>query len=349
MREVVAVKDMARRLPQAGRIRIGVRAAKGNPRALTTFRFTSPDEMAIREIAEIYGGDAHSWAGSPNPGEWEVITERDIIRVALPPDPLGGTPIYELWSGGGCVRRCDGETAQVNQPGPEGGELVEVDCLCQAEDALKCRPTTRLTVILPDIRFGGGWRLESHGWNVAHEMPGMVELVERLQPTGMINAELALEPRSAKRGGQTKRFVVPVLRPGTTIDAIVAGDGVLGALGPGSGRPTQQELPPSTVSGMAAALSEDLDDKIVDAELIEDEEPDEAKRRAMFARLRDLGMGDDERHGLVMAATQGRSQSSNDLTAEELDRVLTALRAIASGEAVYAGLAEDGRAMVRKA
>lgn len=344
-RDVVAIRNLDRRLPQAGRIRIGEKApGKGNPRALTTFRFTSPDEIAIKEIADRYGGEARPWTGAPNPGEWEVVTEADVIPVALPPDPLGGTPLYELWSGGGCVRRCDGETAQVTQSGPDGGELVDVPCVCSQQQNLLCKPTTRLTVVLPEIRFGGGWRLESHGWNVAHEMPGMVEFVEQLQAKGIVRAELALEPRVTKHAGKTKRFVVPVIRPGITLDALAEGGGAMGALGPGPESLDQGALP-SAVSQMAERL--DPDDEIVEAEIVEDE-PDESKRRAMHARMRSIGWGDDERHAIVMAATRGRTQSSNDLSAEEMDRVLDAVRAIEQGAAELVGIDDDGRAQIRR-
>ena len=222
---VTPINNLARRLPEAGRIRTGVKGLKGQPMRIPNFRFTSSDEKAIEQIAALYGGSPEIW-DAPGGDRFQVISEASEISVALPPDPLGGTPIYERWSGGGCERRCDGISCQIFERGPDGPEPTEVACLCEAEGEMSCVPKTRLSVILPEIRFGGLWRYESSGWSVAQEMPGFVEAIQEMQHRGITVAKLRLEERVSKRGGQTRRFQVPVL--GLDASALQLASGLAG-------------------------------------------------------------------------------------------------------------------------
>lgn len=233
--KVTPIRDLARRIPEAGRIRTGSeKPAKGMGRAIGTFRFTSSDQEAIEQVAAIYGGKVNRWANAPTKGEqWQVTSEASEIAVVLPPDPLGDSPIYELWDGKGNQRRCDGETCTIMQPGPEGPEPTDVPCLCAAAERLECSPRTRLSVILPDVRFGGVWRYQSNTSKiVAEEMPGMVALIQSLQDRGLVRARLAIEHRKSVVLGETHHFTIPVLRVADTMDALVAGAGRVAALPP---------------------------------------------------------------------------------------------------------------------
>lgn len=198
------------RAPEQGRIRYGVRT-KGIPRSISKFRFTSSDLTALEQISKLYGGVVTPW----DKGQSEVITSVSEIPVVLPPDPL--SQHYEKWAGATCVRRCDGVTAQVPIKTPDGAELAEVPCVCQAEERLDCKATTRVSVILPQIRFAGVWRLDCKGWYASQELPAMVHTVEQLQGRGMYRAFLALEQRQ-KPG---KKFIVPVIRLGMTVDDLL--------------------------------------------------------------------------------------------------------------------------------
>lgn len=279
-RPVVPLANLQRRLPEAGRLRTGVQAPAGTsgktrPKAIATWRATSHDEEAIRQLAAIYGGTPQPWTGSPTPGQWEVITEATELRIVLPPDPLGGTPIYEQWgSGSGCQRRCDGLTCQVPAQGPDGTEMTEVPCICTAKGEMQCKPHTRLSVILPDVKFGGTWRYESAtSWNVAQEMPGMVDLIQSLQEKGLTRALLGIEHR---KSAQTKKpFTIPVLRVADSLEAIAAGATRVGALP--AGTPVEA---PALNAGQSAPV-EDTDEptyshaddnEVVDAVIIEDED-----------------------------------------------------------------------------
>lgn len=350
-RDIVRVVDMARRLPEAGRIRFGEKGPKGEPRKLLTFRFTSHDQAAIEEIAQLYGGTPQPWPDFP--GQWQVTSTAAEIPIVLPPDSLYG-PHYELWSGGGLIRRCDGETCSSPVKVAGGAEMIDRPCICVERGALECKPKIRLSVILPEIKFSGAWRLESGGWNATLELPGMVAMIESLQQRGLMRATLALEARQSKSAGLTRKFVVPVLRPSVSLDALAAGEGQVRVLSPAPEPALQLEG------------SDEWD--IVDAEVVEGapvtagdpggdathrpvEPPstsDEVALRRMHAMMREIGMGNTERHALCLLVSDGRVSSSKELTANELARMIEALVAIRKGDAEYSGEDESGKARVMR-
>lgn len=211
--KVVPVSEFGRP-PEQGRIRYGIRQ-NGLPRSISKLRFTSSDLTALAQIAGLYGGTVKPWQKEQS----EVITTISEVPIILPPDPLAGGPIYEMWKGSVCVRRCDGVTAWVPVRGPEGADLQETPCICGENEVLDCKPTTRLRVILPEIRFGGVWRLDCKGWYGSNELPGMVAMVEQVQGRGLFRAYLGLEKRTA----QSKSYVVPVLRLDATPNQLSSG------------------------------------------------------------------------------------------------------------------------------
>jgi len=228
MRAVTPLSNLGR-VPEQGRIRLGVKTERAM-RALDTFRFTSADHDAIVQVAEQYGGEVKKWMPPRSKQQqWEVITTAKELRVFLPPDSIHVW--YEQWSGGGCLRRCDGVTVSIPVKTPDGMDTDTEPCLCQDEaGAQKCAPYTRLNVILPEIRFGGVWRLESKGWNAANEMPSMAMMLQQMQTIGLIEGRLILESRSRVSGGQTKHFVVPRLAMDTSPIEILAGGAKVGSL-----------------------------------------------------------------------------------------------------------------------
>lgn len=253
----VPLNNLRRRIPEAGRLRMGVKTGRAM-KAIDTWRFTSHDKVALEQIADLYGGAVKAWSDpKAAEGQFEVITDASEIRIVLPPEPLSG-PVYELWSGGGCERRCDGEHCETMQRGPEGPEPVEVPCLCSAAGALSCDVKTRLSVLLPEIRFAGVWRLDTKSWNAAQELPGMVELVQSQQGNGLSYAVLAIKPRRTVTNGQTKRFLVPQLGIPQSLEELAAGMTRLGAL-PATEAPALEAGEP--------------DDVVVDAEIVDSPDP----------------------------------------------------------------------------
>jgi hypothetical protein len=356
---VVPVEDLGRRMPEAGRIRVGKKTEGSRyPTKLETFRFTSTNETLILELAALYGGDVIPWHPSKGRNEYEVITAAKELPVILPPDPLGGTPIYELWAAGGIVRRCNGITATVSQRTPDGAEPAQVDCLCQAY--MECKVTTRLSLVLADIRFAGTWRLETHSWFAAKELPGMVEAIAALQSAGYGKATLTTEPRTLIKDNQTRHFRVPVLRTDYTPSEIAEGQSHLAALAVATPHADQLALPraPLVVVGD--------DDEVVEAEIVDEGEgPSETSAEPALPRgdvapssstshvpivikCSTLGLDDDARHAFCSSVSEGRTTSSKELTQEEHDRVMAVLRRIERGEVEYLGVAEDGHAIVKR-
>jgi len=378
MTRITPTRDMNRRLAEHGRIRIGIRTARAM-KAIETFRFTSSDHEAVNALAMLYGGAVRPWEDGRVRGQLEVVTDADTIRIVLPPDPLGDSPIYELWSKGGCTRRCDGETCATPQSIPDGVEWMDSPCLCLAADRQDCQVTTRLNVILPEIRFGGVWRLDTHSWNAAQELPGMVDLILGLQTHGLTVARLAIRPRVTVVAGQTKKFNVPTLLVDESIEAIASGEARLrGQIG------SAQEAPALTEGGgggdvpsisdaetggksarntpihthgtspgdeMGVASSSTLDDEVVEAEIVEAEPAAVSVSRAYELQqiamcCRDLGI---PRDAMALAASHGRTDSTRELEDGERERLLTVARGLKRGEWRFAGVNTEGWAQLERA
>lgn len=190
---------LQRRHAELGRIRLGDKQQTSNgktrPNKLSSFRFTSPSQRYITDLADLYGGEARQWDNSGKP-EWEVYTTAQSIPVIA---VKGGLSQWmETWSGGGCVHRCDGER-----------NVEGVPCNDSDPAHLQAKPTTRLSVMLPELEAVGVWRLETHGWNAAAEIPAVAELAQFVGD--LVPAHLHLVERRAIKDGKTSRFVVPVL------------------------------------------------------------------------------------------------------------------------------------------
>ena len=202
--------DLQRRLREVGRIRLGeqVRNKSGNgthPAKLEKFRFTSADKYAIDLVAKAYGGEVQPWAGAAVGTQWELYTDSTNLDVLVPPVDLAFGQWMELWSGGGCLRRCN---RQINI-------IDDSPCACDP-DLPECKPTTHLGVILTGVDGIGIWRLSSHGWAAATELNGAIEVLRVVQNRGaMVPARLLLEQRQQKKivsgKPETFNFAVPVL------------------------------------------------------------------------------------------------------------------------------------------
>ena len=214
------ILTLQQRLRELGRIRIGqkVATAKGGtrPGKLDRFRLTSPSKDLLDRVAAKYGGTVAPWTPEGGAGQFEVITEAKRMPIHVPPQPV--SQYFELWSGGGCQRRCDGVTEL----------LKDRPCICGPDpEQRSCKPTTRLNVVLSEIEGVGVWRLESHGYYAALELPGVAELLA--QTGGYVEAFLGLEQRTAKRDGQTRHWMVPTIDIAVTPAALMAGSASVGA------------------------------------------------------------------------------------------------------------------------
>jgi hypothetical protein len=246
----VPLLDLQRRMRELGRIRTGHQVeyqdkgkTKRRPAKLETFRLTSASKELIEHAAEIYGGEVAPW-DSPSGRQWQLVTAADALDIVVPP----GQAIsqwWELWTGGGCERRCDGRTNVIS----------DEPCACPqdpterrdlAAEGKACKPTTRLNVILPALPDLGVWRLEVHGYYAATELAGTADFLALATARGvMIEARLRLEQRTKKVPGEaTRKFAVPVIELPTTRIADLTGSGALPVLG----QESQTALPPGPVN-----------------------------------------------------------------------------------------------------
>lgn len=203
------IVNIQRRMAEQGRIRLGQKVAGKTrdgkdytrPEKLDRFRFTSPSQRLIEEIAQRYGGEARPWDNAGK-AEWEVVSDARSIPVIVVKG--GFSQWHELWSAAGCLHRCDGEKDAT-------GEYCDPDDP-QHRQAIE-KPTTRLSVMLSEIETLGVWRMESKGWNAAAELPSMAELA--MHVGDLVPATLSLAERSSvvevKGKPTTSRYVVPVL------------------------------------------------------------------------------------------------------------------------------------------
>jgi hypothetical protein len=222
---VSPIIDIQRRLVEAGRIRAGEKGEKGEPRKLDKWRLTSKDRRRLELAAELWGGEVREWEGHKD--EYELYTSTNELPIALIPGQLP-TTWYELWSKGGCQRRCDGQH-----------ELIS-DSACLCGEERECKPHTRLSVLLPDLPGLGSWLVSSTGWNAASELAASADLLQRASAQGvLLPARLRLEQRVQVSGGQTKRFAVPVIDLDVSLrDLLGAHQGALSA-------PSEQRALPS--------------------------------------------------------------------------------------------------------
>lgn len=183
----MAIADLQRRDTEVGRIRLGTKT-NGKQHKLDTFRFTSGAQHLIEEIAALYGGEMKPWQNGKK-HLFEVITTTNIIPIYLPPQTID--PWYEQWGNAVCVRRCNGIRDLIH----------DRPCDCNPDDR-KCKPTTRVNVMLADVQGLGVWRLETHGIYAAGEM---VQLSDRIRGIRMpLPARLFLEQRDGKKFDREK-------------------------------------------------------------------------------------------------------------------------------------------------
>lgn len=355
------IRDIQHRLRESGRIRIGTSKPRDTGRGrqpvrLSTFRLTSKDESLIRAVADLYGGEPQPW--DMKPGEWEVITEADELRVVLIPVPGGSiSQWYERWEqptvngkpgAVSCVRRCDGVEQANGDP-----------CRCpadpeqRAKDDTACSMYTRLSVLLPDVPTMGCWRLETQGYYAGVELAAAVSLVDNaLASSGlMVAARLRLEQRKVAREGNTLTFPVPALDLVDRLDrvaALAAGAArgeIVGAAGLALPAATLERPTVDVTAGLAAADAQSDRERRQgrqtaplgppaaapsDTPIGEDPDPppvemiDEPKRRLLHAKKKELGLTDDQLKDAIEELTGQRSTTM--VPRRLLDDLLTVMQ-----------------------
>lgn len=208
----MAIIDLQKRLRQIGTVRYGElvsRNGKTFPSTRATWRATTSDEMVARQVAELFGGTVTDW-DSKSAERFVVDTDTNRLPIAVVPGHAL-SQFYELWSGGGCKRRCDGVDEMIS-----GGA-----CVCDPEQR-ECKPTTRFSFVLRGIDALGLFRLNTTGYYAAVELAGAVEFLEVATARGeVLPGWLRIEERRVVRDAQTKVFKVPVLDVAYGIDRML--------------------------------------------------------------------------------------------------------------------------------
>lgn len=358
--------DLQRRLAEIGRIRIGQTVTsngKTRPAKLTTFRLTSADRNRINQAARLYGGTPQEW-DAPVGKQWEVITETDALGVIVPPSDMAFSQHFELWSRGGCQRRCDGVNESISQ-GP---------CLCDPDER-ECAIHTRLSVMLRDLRGLGVWRIDTQGYYAAVELQGAVEVVRLAAGRGqMLPAQLRLEQRMVKHENEgVKRFAVPVLDIEISPAQLLAGGAAFDPLDAGTlavGPPrspivdssapltpvpeTVPEAPVATVAEQAVAkrqrrkgsqqpipvtglaprtVAQAANGVVVTIADDPEGPPTAAMNRKMHALFREAGVTDrDDRLAVTSAILGRRINTSDDIVKSDSSRLIDKLEEWAAAD-----------------
>jgi hypothetical protein len=299
----VSIITLQRQVMEVGRVRIGgEKPERGAGKKLEYPRLTSPHRDLIERAARSYGGEVQEWA-APSGLQYQVYCDRPI-RVGFLPMAHLYEQWNELWQRGGCQRRCDGVTEH------KSGK----PCMCSADNR-ECKPVTRAWVVLLDVGGYGTWRIETGSYYAAVEMGGVLELAETAMRAGQqITATMSIEHRSIARDGQTRKFIVPVLRPDLDIEMFATGQ-------------VQQLATPAKAErpSLGAAAPLPSDPGFRELEPGDSHRPINDKEQAdLFAAVEASGIGPDKAKAVLQAIA--KVESSADLTTEHYDEVMSVIR-----------------------
>lgn len=221
------VVDIPRGLRRAGKLRAGetVESSNGKPRPakLETWKITSPDERVAADAAAAFGGTVEPFTAEGSDDHFGVVTKASVLDVLVLPDEDAFSQSWEMWTAGGCVRRCNGQVEQ----------LSGNSCMCPADHEERsrqakllkptaCKLTTRLAVVVPRLAALGAFTVESHGFYAAKELASTIDLLDMAGARrNLLRARLRLEQRTSRRDGETKRYVVPVLDIAVSFDELL--------------------------------------------------------------------------------------------------------------------------------
>jgi hypothetical protein len=342
--DIVPIGQVNRRMPEAGRIRIGekVRSSGGKerPSSIDVFRFTSPTRILIEQLAALYGGEVAEWnePRARTKKQWQVRTTTNEIDVYVAEGGL--SEHYELWPGP--ERRCDGLTCEVPFAHGEDYGIEKVPCICRAEQDRKCDAVTRLTVLLPQVSFYGSWRLDTKSWNAQQELPGVFDLIEALAPGQMIQARLGVEARSSLNPAtkKTRNYVVPKLSITQNLIELQSGMANAAQLGAGP----RLALPPAGQQALTAGEGDPFvadepapDDDVVEAMEVDDE----------LLELEAWLQEDAAEHGLdparYLTAVYRALQVGSSVDTDQRERMRKLHTQVVHGELIPMGFKADGR------
>jgi hypothetical protein len=197
---VSPILDLQRRHSTVFRLRMGEKVITANGKERPSYfadaiRVTSANPAVVDAFVAVYGGEREPWEG-----QWQATLPTNKLPITLLPGQ-SITQWWEKWKGATCARRCDGYEQTTGEP-----------CVCPSDIDARlasrdhCSPTTRLSVLCPEVEVLGAGMLVSHGRIAAETLPSSVQVAEAALARGIyVPATLVIEEMVA--AGQ--RWVTP--------------------------------------------------------------------------------------------------------------------------------------------
>jgi hypothetical protein len=343
------------------------------PVKLDTFRLTSADEDLIVNAANMWGGKPAIWEGAQGGAkQWEVILEKKAIAVMVPPVKEASNLSCNSWAFGLHKWMCDGAEAKYpNEDGEI--QVLECNRSCQSKDKNAPKMTFNLNLILPDLPGLGMWRLATGSYNAVRELQPMLRTFMQvgLKNGSAVPAILKLEQRSERKisGGKptTFNYNVPVLDLGIPVGDFMQIPGAMEALAlaespepidppmmlaaaNAESRPEEPDIPESpeavemaVVTPMQPEMGIDLGVESPPAGAVPNTDDHwvaldpatkgDVQQIAIICRHLYGSDADVERHRVAHEISQGRTESSKELTRGEIKQARDILKAEAVAEA----------------
>ena len=221
--------DIQRRHAEVFRLRFGDRGPDGYPRKLTeAIRVTAPTEQIVTAFADTYGGDVSPFTDKASRDRYQAYLPTTSVAIMV----LPGQSLQQWWEryrGSVCDRRCDGETET------KSGKACQcpLDIDARIKDKQACAPTTRVSVLCPDVAVVGSGSFVTHGLIAAETLPQSIAVAEAALSRGlMVPATLTV---SEVRG--RNHFIYPqIVITGMSLHQLIAGGvNVTGEIGSTAG------------------------------------------------------------------------------------------------------------------
>ena len=115
-----------------------------------------------------------------------------------------------LWGRNKPIRSCDGVVQNDDAKTPCACPAAFAERKAKSREGSACQPNIRVRFRLADMPDAGLWRFTSSSWQLAQEIP---DLVEDLKESGSGEATLSLKLIEWEtKAGEARKFTKPVLR-----------------------------------------------------------------------------------------------------------------------------------------
>lgn len=300
-----------------------------------TFVFSAAIRRHLDNLAEIYGGEVIEWEDGKALGQpWRVITESSTIRILIAPVKGAFSQFFEMWSAGGCARRCDNETEL----------LTKQPCLCPAEGLERqkmaakgeaCKLTTRFVVMLPELDELVGARLETKSYWAGLELMGNELIFRAAFENGLfLPGELRIpEPRVKVRDGKTTRYTVveldvPMSKAAQALGMAGPEFQAAGALPAAPAQDPAPREPVKEATATARASAPVASDTAAPSQPVDRS----VRQRAIGEALVKACLGSEGAAGdVVWLVTGGRTHNVSHLNDDESERAIRLAEAIDAG------------------